>query len=96
MWDVSSVTSNIILILHFVASYIHQSIVSKSTRILHVLVLSEMHDVVLCISGTIQKFVIMLYLVQISDTQIKPIKDNRFVSQIFVDGLRVINLFNCI
>ena len=48
---VSSVTSNIILILYFVPNYIHQSIVSKSTRIL---VLSEMHDVVLRISGTIQ------------------------------------------
>ena len=35
----------------------------------------------------------MLYFVQISDTQIKPIKDNRFVSKIFADGLRVINLF---
>ena len=38
----------------------------------------------------------MLYVVEISDTQIKPIKDNRFVYKIFVDGLRVINLFYCI
>ena len=63
-------------------NYIHQSILSKSTRIL---VLLEMHDVT-------SSLIIMLIFVQISDKQIKSIKDTHFVNTIFVDGVRVINL----
>ena len=37
--------------------------------------------------------IIMLIFVQISDKQIKSIKDTHFVYKIFVDGVRVINLF---
>ena len=51
MLAVLHLPQNIILILHCVPNYIHQSIVSKYTSLL---VLSEFHDVVLCISATIQ------------------------------------------
>ena len=46
--------------------------------------------------SVVRYLVIMLYFVQISDTQIKPIKDNRFVSKIFVDVLLTyFNVYEC-